>query len=62
MLLDIQKLHGSVDWVQTDRDIRRIGLPFGATDITPFFSDTESLWGNCTRINDLSKCGQRLGV
>lgn len=30
------KLHGSVDWVQTDRDIRRIGLPFGATDITPF--------------------------
>ena len=31
------KLHGSVDWVQTDRDIRRIGLPFGATDIAPFF-------------------------
>lgn len=30
------KLHGSVDWVQTDRDIRRIGLPFGATDITSF--------------------------
>lgn len=30
------KLHGSVDWVQTNRDIRRIGLPFGATDITPF--------------------------
>lgn len=30
------KLHGSVDWVQTGRDIRRIGLPFGATDITPF--------------------------
>ena len=25
------KLHGSVDWVQTNRDIRRIGLPFGAT-------------------------------
>lgn len=30
------KLHGSVDWVQTNNDIRRIGLPFGATDITPF--------------------------
>ncbi|QSH96103.1 SIR2 family protein [Treponema phagedenis] len=30
------KLHGSVDWIQTDRDIRRIGLPFGATDINPF--------------------------
>lgn len=27
------KLHGSIDWVQTDKDIRRIGLPFGATDI-----------------------------
>lgn len=30
------KLHGSVDWVQTNNDIRRIGLPFGATDIKPF--------------------------
>jgi len=30
------KLHGSVDWVQTDRDIRRIGLPFGAGDIAPY--------------------------
>ncbi len=24
------KLHGSVDWVYADRDIRRMGLPFGA--------------------------------
>lgn len=24
------KLHGSVDWVQVNNDIRRIGLPFGA--------------------------------
>ena len=38
------KLHGSVDWVQTNRDIRRIGLPFGATDIAPFFQ-TPSLCG-----------------
>lgn len=30
------KLHGSVDWVQIDRDIRRIGLPFGATDVAPY--------------------------
>lgn len=30
------KLHGSVDWVYSDRDIRRIGLPFGAKDIKPF--------------------------
>uniref|UniRef100_UPI0035B40573 SIR2 family protein n=1 Tax=Desulfovibrio desulfuricans TaxID=876 RepID=UPI0035B40573 len=30
------KLHGSVDWVQIDRDIRRIGLPFGARDVAPY--------------------------
>jgi len=32
------KLHGSVDWVDCDRVIRRIGIPFGATDIAPFLS------------------------
>jgi hypothetical protein len=30
------KLHGSIDWVQHNNDIRRIGLPFGATDIKPY--------------------------
>jgi hypothetical protein len=30
------KLHGSIDWVQAGRDIRRIGLPFGADDIAPY--------------------------
>lgn len=30
------KLHGSVDWVQTGKDIRRIGLPFGADTIEPY--------------------------
>ncbi len=30
------KLHGSVDWVQADRDIRRIGLPFGTGDVAPY--------------------------
>jgi hypothetical protein len=37
------KLHGSVDWIQQERDIRRIGLPFGATDIKPYF--------NCSGLN-----------
>lgn len=32
------KLHGSIDWVQIGRDIRRIGLPFGASDITPYIN------------------------
>ncbi|MEB3733735.1 SIR2 family protein [Halopseudomonas pachastrellae] len=31
------KLHGSVDWVQTKDDIRRVGLPFGADKVEPFF-------------------------
>mgnify|MGYP006068687863 CR=1 FL=1 len=32
------KLHGSIDWVQTENGIRRIGLPFGADSIEPFFN------------------------
>lgn len=30
------KLHGSVDWVQTNKDIRHIGLPFGAASVEPY--------------------------
>ena len=30
------KLHGSVDWIQTGKDIRRIGLPFGADAVEPY--------------------------
>lgn len=30
------KLHGSVDWVQTGLDIRRVGLPFGAASVEPY--------------------------
>lgn len=30
------KLHGSIDWVQTGMDIRRIGLPFGAESVAPY--------------------------
>jgi len=32
------KLHGSIDWVQTGKDIRRIGLPFGAETIDPYLN------------------------
>ena len=32
------KLHGSVDWVDCDRSIRRLGLPFGARDTDPFLT------------------------
>jgi hypothetical protein len=30
------KLHGSLDWVDIDKSIRRIGLPFGAEAISPY--------------------------
>lgn len=30
------KLHGSVDWIQAGKDIRRIGLPFGAACVDPY--------------------------
>ena len=30
----LTKLHGSVDWIQNGNEIRRIGLPWGADDIT----------------------------
>ena len=30
------KLHGSVDWVQAEEGIRRIGLPFGADSVAPY--------------------------
>ena len=36
------KLHGSIDWVDDGGAIRRIGLPFGAGDIGPFLSASDS--------------------
>ena len=30
------KLHGSLDWINVENDIRRIGLPFGAEALKPF--------------------------
>lgn len=34
----LTKLHGSVDWVQNENEIRRIGLPFGVDDIAPYLN------------------------
>lgn len=30
------KIHGSIDWVSCEQDIRRMGLPFGAESVSPF--------------------------
>lgn len=32
------KLHGSVDWIDCDQAIRRIGLPFGASNAQPYLT------------------------
>ena len=32
------KLHGSIDWVDCSGAIRRLGLPFGARDATPYMT------------------------
>ena len=34
----LAKLHGSVDWVQNEDEIRRMGLPFGADVISPYLN------------------------
>lgn len=30
------KIHGSIDWISSNDNIRKIGLPFGAKDIKPY--------------------------
>lgn len=42
------KLHGSIDWVNTGSDIRRVGLPFGSKDITNFLN-APGIAGSSTR-------------
>jgi hypothetical protein len=32
------KLHGSVDWADCDRSIRRLGIPFGAKSLNPYLT------------------------
>ena len=44
------KLHGSVDWLDYDGAIRRIGLPFGATDTAPFLAAAGAKGVNATRL------------
>lgn len=44
------KLHGSVDWLDYDGAIRRIGLPFGATDTASFLSAAGLKGVNATRL------------
>jgi hypothetical protein len=32
------KLHGSLDWIYSGKEIRRMGLPFGASSIDPYLN------------------------
>jgi len=43
------KLHGSIDWVYSIRDIRRFGLPFGAASVSPYIQvpgNSGEIYGN----------------
>ena len=44
------KLHGSVDWLDCEGAIRRIGLPFGSTDTAPFLSAAGLRGGDAMRL------------
>ncbi len=44
------KLHGSVDWLDHDGTIKRISLPFGATDVTPFLAPPGVAGEDATRL------------
>lgn len=43
------KLHGSVDWLDCNGSIMRLGVPFGATDVEPYLS-APGLSGDATRL------------
>jgi len=44
------KLHGSIDWVDCDGKIRRIGLPYGAADTAPFLEAAGVNGGDARRL------------
>lgn len=37
-VIRLTKLHGSVDWIHSNDEIRRIGIPFGALSIAPYLN------------------------
>ena len=55
------KLHGSVDWLDCDGAIRRIGLPFGATDTAPYSFRTWAERNRCRTPHDLPQRRQGPG-
>jgi hypothetical protein len=44
------KLHGSVDWLDCDGTIRRVGLPFGAKEATPYLAAPGLEGGDAMRL------------
>lgn len=44
------KLHGSLDWIELERGIRRLGVPFGAETIEPYIRDLGLPEDNVLRI------------
>ncbi|MCY3541963.1 MAG: SIR2 family protein, partial [Gammaproteobacteria bacterium] len=44
------KLHGSIDWIEDDGLIRRVGLPFGADNIASFLGSVGPSFGNARQL------------
>lgn len=44
------KLHGSLDWVDSDRSIRRVGIPFGAGKIAPYLDGPGTTGANAMQL------------
>lgn len=40
------KLHGSLDWVNRERNIQRVGVPFGASMLKPYLEATDTDTGS----------------
>ena len=44
------KLHGSLDWMESQRVIRRVGVPFGADSIHPYLNQPGETGINAMRL------------
>jgi DNA helicase HerA-like ATPase len=44
------KLHGSIDWVESERNIRRLGVPFGARSVAPYLQADPAAWPTAAQL------------
>ena len=49
------KLHGSLDWIEYDNDIRRLAVPFGVKSLEPFLPNDEKAYSKLMIFPNSSK-------